>query len=87
MDSTNSTPHLTAEERGRIDTFLAAFTEVETVLQNRLGVNATTKFNRLVSDYRERNPLWQADAADLDHYAQIRNFLTHERTVEHGYPA
>lgn len=86
MDSTNSTPHLTAEERVRIDTFLAAFTEVEAVLQSRLGVNATTKFSRLVSDYRQQNPLWQADADDLDHYAQIRNFLTHERTVEYGYP-
>jgi predicted transcriptional regulator len=86
MDSTNSTPHLTAEESLRIDTFLSVFASIESALQKRLQANSTTKFHRLVSDYRQRNPFWKNDADDLDHYAQIRNFLTHERTAEFGYP-
>ncbi|MDB5308643.1 MAG: hypothetical protein JWO38_2845 [Gemmataceae bacterium] len=84
--STNGDDHLTAEERERIERFLNVFTAIEAELQKRLRVPATTPFNRLLRDYRQQNPYWQDDADDLGHYAQIRNFLTHERTPEFGYP-
>lgn len=77
---------LTREERERIERFLHLFTAIEAELQTRLRLPATTPFNRLLRDYRQRNPYWQDDADDLGHYAQIRNFLTHERTPEFGYP-
>ncbi len=84
--STDGNDLLTTEEQERIERFLALFAAIETELQRRLRVPATTAFNRLLRDYRQRNPYWQDDAEDLGHYAQIRNFLTHERTPEFGYP-
>ena len=86
MQQPDSGQHLTVEEQRRIEDFLSVFAAIESALQKRLQANATTKFHRPVSDYRQRNPFWQDDADHLEHYAQIRNFLTHERTTEFGYP-
>jgi predicted transcriptional regulator len=86
MVNPNVNQHLTGEERERIDQFLNLFTAIEGELQKRLRVPTTTQFSRLLREYRLQNPYWQEDAEDLGHYAQIRNFLTHERTPEFGYP-
>ena len=84
--SSDGTDHLTREELERIESFLNLFTAIEAELQRRLRVPTTTPFNRLLRDYRQQNPYGQDDADDLGHYAQIRNFLTHERNPELGYP-
>lgn len=84
--STGGDDLLTVEERERIEQFLCLFTAIEAELQRRLPVPANTPFNRLLREYRQQNPYGQDDADDLGHYAQIRNFLTHERTPEFGYP-
>jgi CBS domain-containing protein len=84
--STGGNDLLTVEERERIECFLNLFTAIETELQRRLRVPATTAFNRLLRDYQQLNLYRRDDAEDLAHYAQIRNFLIHERDPDFGYP-
>lgn len=84
--STGDLPHLTAAEVERNNQFLQTFATIEGVLQDRLRVPRTTSVSRLIRDYRGRNAYWQEDADDLIHYAQIRNFLTHEQDEDNGHP-
>lgn len=68
--------------------FLDCFSEVEQILKNRLGrlKGDKSKFHQLVGAYLQRNPYWREDADDLDLYADIRNILSHQRSIDHGHP-
>jgi predicted transcriptional regulator len=79
---------LTPEERQRVEEFLSVFSDIESLIKNRLEPppDSRNTVTRLINDYLERNPYWSRDASELRHLKDIRNFLTHERTQECGYP-
>ena len=79
----NSPDRTTATER-----FLNLFGEVEQALKRRLWrlQGDKSKFHELLRDYLERNPYFRDDADDLDLHADIRNILTHQRSLKDGPP-
>lgn len=68
--------------------FLDTFGNIERALRTRLQLPSRdrTALGVLIERYRHRNPYWHLQAADLDHFREIRNFLTHERNNVHGFP-
>src|SRR5579864_1653714 len=80
--------YLTHEENERIRQFLDIFADVEQSLKKRLrlplGVHSDV--SELIKDYLAVNAYWERLARELDHLRLIRNFLTHERSSENGYP-
>jgi predicted transcriptional regulator len=70
------------------DQFLNCFGDIERALRARLRLPTRdrTGLSELIKRYLKLNPYWHEQAADLDHYREIRNFLTHERNGQHGYP-
>jgi CBS domain-containing protein len=79
---------LTPEERERVEQFRKAFTEIESLLKERLKRTSSPRTNltTLIKDYLERNPYWSRDASDLGFLKGIRNFLIHEWRQEYDYP-
>lgn len=80
--------HLTPEESHRVREFLHIFTDIEKLLWEGLGhpPGDRSEASALVRQYLERNPYWKREARSLDHLRQIQNFLTHEQSLEYGYP-
>lgn len=75
-----------AEDRKRTASFLAVFSRIERLLKERLSRNGNRKVADLIQEYAGVNPYWAKDHKDLDHFRQIRNFLTHEQSDTHGFP-
>lgn len=76
----------TAQDWKTTDSFLAVFSDIERLLKDRVSRRGNVKASDLIQEYLELNPYWARDHKDLEHFRQIRNFLTHERTHEHGFP-
>jgi predicted transcriptional regulator len=81
-------PGLTRLQRNNVEQFLNLFAEVEKVLKKRLHrrINDTMAASTLINDYAARNPFWANSADRLRNLAEIRNLLTHQRSLAHGYP-
>jgi CBS domain-containing protein len=80
--------YLTHEENERIGRFLDLFADVEQILKKRLRLplGKRSDVSELIQDYLAVNAYWDRHARELDHLRLIRNFLTHERNSENGYP-
>jgi CBS domain-containing protein len=74
------------EDRGTTELFLAEFSEIERLLNERLSRHGRETAADLIQEYAGLNPYWARDRKDLDHFRQIRNFLTHGQSAEHGFP-
>lgn len=68
--------------------FLDTFGDIERSLRIRLRLpnRDRTPLNVLIERYRRLNPYWHEQTNDLDQLREIRNFLTHERNGQDGYP-
>jgi CBS domain-containing protein len=75
-----------AEDRNRTASFLAVFSEIEQLLKGRLSRKGNVKAADLIQEYLGLNPYWAKDHKDLERFRQIRNFLTHEQSDQHGFP-
>jgi len=79
---------LTSSQQQDIEDFLHLFSDVESNLKTRLGrrANDRTAVSTLIDRYAEVNPFWIDSANRLRHLAEIRNLLTHQRSLDDGYP-
>jgi len=85
---TNHPAELTRHQRKNVEDFLHLFTDVESNLKARLRrpANDRTAVSTLIDKYAEVNPFWIDSANCLRHLADIRNLLTHQRSLDDGYP-
>ncbi len=85
---THHPPELTNRQRKEIEDFLHLFTDVENNLKKRLGHRANDRMpvSVMIDKYAEVNPFWTESANQLRHLSDIRNLLTHQRSLDHGYP-
>jgi CBS domain-containing protein len=79
---------LSSKDRQRVAKFLYLYGDIEKLLSRRLkrSLGDRTDVSNLIKIYLDRSPYWGAEAHALDHFRQIRNFLTHEESLEYGYP-
>ena len=68
--------------------FLHIFADIEQLLCERVAEKTVKKppVSQLIDQYAKKNPLWKDAARELHHFREIRNFLSHERSEQHGFP-
>ncbi len=79
---------LTRRQLDNIEVFLRHFADIEAALKHKLGLHADdrTPVSTMAKRYGERNPYWRKSEENLLRLAEIRNVLTHQRSLNEGYP-
>lgn len=75
---------ITPEQRALAERFLAAFNAIDGELRHRLDLRRNGGFPSVVDEYSRQNPNW-VDGVALLQYAELRNFLVHERRAPDAY--
>jgi CBS domain-containing protein len=83
----NQTIGLSRIQSKNIEEFLDLFADIEKILKAKLErrINDRTGFCALIDQYSAKNPYWTDSADRLRTLAEIRNLLTHQRSID-GYP-
>lgn len=86
--SQKQSDELSSDQQREIERFLHLFSDVEIALKRRLRrrSNDRTGTGVLINQYTEMNPFWIDSANELRRLADIRNLLTHQRSLNDGYP-
>ncbi len=79
---------VSVSEKRRIDRFLDVFADIEKALKKRLKLksNDPTGVSKLIERFQRSNPCWSNDSDDLRSLKDIRDILSHQRSISEGYP-
>jgi predicted transcriptional regulator len=79
---------LTMKQHENVGRFLDLFADVEKALKRRLNLQANdrTGVRALINCFEAKCSSWRESADQLRQLADIRNFLTHQRSTAFGYP-